>query len=450
MYNISEITNQILQGHTLEVLKKIPDNSIDTIITSPPYHGLRDYGAEVMTIWDGDKNCEHEWELEEKKDPNFRGGSGQFDKGGVGAEMDTTRVRKEGFCKKCGAWYGQLGLEPTLDLFLEHTLQITAELKRVLKETGVMFWNMGDCYNPDKCLVMQNYRLTIKMIDEQGFILRNVIQWYKPNHMPTSVQDRFANSHEPVYMFVKSQRYFFDLDAVRIPSISNKYVQGSEFEQKYGTPFDRFGKNTKKSQKFITPEQQEETQQRTGCISGSGRIRSFFDNSPNVSNPAGKNPGDIWKISTQAFSEAHFATFPEKLLERPIMSSCPKEICKKCGFIRKRIIKIHHNNPKQTQEQYKEVSKNKESITEHQNYKLTAGLKIKGNVFAQHETLGWTKCDCEPQEYKKGIVLDPFCGSATTCVVARKLNRNFIGIEISKKYIEIAKQRLKGQLEPLF
>jgi len=481
MHNISEITNKILQGHTLEVLKEIPDNSVDTIITSPPYWGLRDYGSEVMTIWDGDKECEHEWEFEEKRDPNFRVGGGQFDEGGIGADMDTTRIRKEGFCKKCGAWYGQLGLEPNIDLFLEHTLQITKELKRVLKETGVMFWNMGDCYSPEKSLVMQNYRLTIKMIDKQNWILRNTLIWNKPNPMPSSVQDRFTNSYEPIYMFVKNQKYWFDLDAVRIAfktepeaersRIGNrqesmkvsKYAKGSEFEQKYGNPFDRFGKNTKKynkqdnvpsrnastykgfnkrskKQKFITPEQQKETQERTGSIGGSGRIKSFLDNFGGQTNPTGKNPSDVWRIPTQPFSGAHFACFPERLLERPILSSCPKEICKKCGFIRKRISKIEH---KQSENCWGKQTRIKEK-------QKLGNVRYDDNLTSIHKTLGWTKCKCEPQEYKKGIVLDPFFGSGTTGVVARKLNRNFIGIEISAKYIEIAKHRLKGQLEPMF
>ena len=195
MYDIEQIKNTIICGDALEELKKFPDNSIDTIITSPPYWGLRDYGIE-----------------------------------------------------------GQLGLEPTLDLYLEHLLETTAELKRVLKPTGVMFWNHGDCYggsfqnygnrtggqrrkntrsfnregNPKerisptayytaKCLALQNYRLILKMIDNQGWILRNTIIWHKPNHMPSSVKDRFANSYEPIFMLVKNKKYWFDLDAVRLP-----------------------------------------------------------------------------------------------------------------------------------------------------------------------------------------------------------------------------------------
>jgi len=148
--------------------------------------------------------------------------------------------------------------------------------------------------------------------------------------MPSSVKDRFANSYEPVYMLVKNKRYWFDLDAVRIPhqypddvarrirqdkkdgimpfakdnkqgiawrrDLLPKYAKGSKFQQKYGEPWDRFGKNTKKSQKFITPDQSKETQEKTGWQEGSGRIRSFFDNYGGETNPKGKNPGDIWRL----------------------------------------------------------------------------------------------------------------------------------------------------------
>jgi DNA modification methylase len=178
---------KIIQGHVLDALKKIPDNTIDCIITSPPYWGLRKYPDSANVQWsDG--------------------------------------------------WYGQLGLEPTLELYIEHLLQITKELKRVLKPSGVMFWNHGDCYGgnmgftistrsdapikrklPSKTMALQNFRLVLRMIDEQGWILRNVIIWHKPNHLPESVKDRFTRAYEPIFMFVKSKKYFFNLDAVREP-----------------------------------------------------------------------------------------------------------------------------------------------------------------------------------------------------------------------------------------
>jgi len=498
MEKLKEIPrNKIIQGDTLEVLKTFPNESIDTIMTSPPYWSLRDYGID-----------------------------------------------------------GQIGLEPTLEEFIKKLLAITYELKRILKKTGVMYWNHGDCYAtgakesgegierktgynhktmmnqrrqvgetgvPAKCLVLQNWRLILRMIDEQGWILRNTIIWNKPNHMPSSVQDRYANSYEPVYMLVKSKRYNFDLDAVRIPitTLENRPM-GIEREKDYpNAKRNKFAFNYKtKKQKFITPEEQKATQDKTGWKDGSGRIRSFFDNyggksnpkgknpsdvwnipenkksldnrmkdtkSPKGSlaynmkktlsevrlgikprlmgitgkgfqghsgnldkdgnplcNPIGKNPGDVWKIATQPLPECHFAAFPEKLCVKPIKSSCPQWICKKCGKARTRIIKIHHDNPKQSQEQYKKVAKEGQGITEHQNYKLTAGLRIKGNVSANHETLGWTDCKCGAG-WKKGIVLDPFCGAATTLVAAKNLNRDYIGIELSKKYIEIAEKRIQNK-----
>ncbi|RLI99183.1 MAG: hypothetical protein DRP08_07480, partial [Candidatus Aenigmatarchaeota archaeon] len=144
--------NSIIHGNTLTVLKKLPSESVDCVVTSPPYWGLRDYGEEANTVWGGDPNCEHEWVITIKKDPMDRGGTGTHDaprdregvKHGKKWEMKGFR---SGFCKKCGAWFGQLGLEPSLDMYIEHLLEIMRELKRVLKKTGVIFWNHGDNYS---------------------------------------------------------------------------------------------------------------------------------------------------------------------------------------------------------------------------------------------------------------------------------------------------------------
>ena len=141
-----KLDNKLICGDAVDVLKSLPDNSIDTIITSPPYWSLRDYNVD-----------------------------------------------------------GQYGLETTLSEYHDNMLRVTGELFRVLKKSGVLWWNHGDCYD-DKSLVMQNYRLAIRMVDEQGWILRNIIQWVKPNSMPSSVRDRLANSYEPVFMFVKNNK----------------------------------------------------------------------------------------------------------------------------------------------------------------------------------------------------------------------------------------------------
>ena len=137
-------------------------------------------------------------------------------------------------------------------MYLNHMLQITAQLKRVLKPSGTLWWNMGDTYAgsggaggdyneggiregqpkykqgrkgdiepretniPDKCLMQLPERLAIRMVDEQDWILRNAIIWHKPNHMPASVKDRLAGSYEFVHLFVKNKKYHFDLDAIRV------------------------------------------------------------------------------------------------------------------------------------------------------------------------------------------------------------------------------------------
>lgn len=397
-----ELKNQVICGNVLEVLKQMPSEFVDCIITSPPYYGLRDYGKETESIWDENQECEHIFEIKENKNPIEEG------KDSIMLTESRTRIYS-GFCSKCGAWKGQLGLEPTSELYIKHMLQITLELKRVLKKTGTFWLNIGDTYggsmqgygikNSDyvstgvqdirkqeyypaysqkplqakikpKCLLMIPEQLALGMI-EQGWILRNKIIWYKPNHIPSSVKDRLTNTWEYVYFFVKSKKYFFDLDAIREP-------------------------------------------------------------------PIGKNPGDIWEITTQPFKDAHFAVFPEKLPEKPILAGCPKEVCKKCGKPKERIIKLG------------EII----STGGSDNGKLAhSDVYIKshhGHKFKQHKhiTVGWSSCDCNAG-FEPGIVLDPFCGSGTALVIAKKLGMNYIGIDIKQEYVEMAKRRLEKIPEKL-
>jgi site-specific DNA-methyltransferase (cytosine-N4-specific) len=373
-YTDTDIT--LYHGDTLEVLKELPSESVDTIVTSPPYWGLRDYGESTYKIWGGNKNCDHQWII--KKYTVNSGMIGlnerlQKQKDNKNSKfVDSFERPKEtntSFCSKCGAWYGQLGLEPTLEMYIEHLLQITAELKRVLKKTGVMFWNHGDCYGGNrekstptktgqvgnqqkdltpkfnknitlKCLALQNYRLILRMIDEQQWILRNIIIWAKPNAMPSSVKDRFTTTYEPVFMLVKNKKYWFDLDAVRKP---------------YTKPMNRWGGEKLKARG------KSEWDKNTGQETYRDR-----DMRPNK---LGKNPGDVWTIPTQPFPGAHFATFPPRLVEPMIKAGCPQ-----CG-----------------------------------------------------------------------IVLDPFSGSGTTGVVARKLGRNFIGIDLNREYLDMSIKRLEKE-----
>ena len=396
--------NSIIHGNTLTVLKKLPSESVDCVVTSPPYWGLRDYGEGANTVWGGDPNCEHEWVITIKKDPMDRGGTGTHDaprdregmKHGKKWEMKGFR---EGFCKKCGAWYGQLGLEPSLDMYIEHLLEIMRELKRVLKKTGVIFWNHGDNYStsppgnkkenwekwakegdgligrlakrnsygsavmktdiPQKCMCLQNFRFIIRCVDELGLILRNVIIWHKPNHMPSSVKDRFTSAYEPVFMLVKSKKYWFDLDAVRVPQKPESLAMaGKQRGRKEGYP---------------------------------GNWATFpKEQKPH---PLGKNPGDVWAIPTQPFPEAHFAVYPEKLVEPMIKAACPQEICKKCGKPRERIVE----RGEFVRTGGKRV-KDTPAVSERQ--------KREGTGYHQLFMVGWTDCGCNAG-WESGVVLDP-------------------------------------------
>lgn len=408
--------NKIICGDALIELKKFPNDCIDTIITSPPYWGLRDYEVE-----------------------------------------------------------GQIGLEKTLEKYLKKLLRITEELKRVLKPTGVMFWNHGDCYGnsagrnnrvgepkgitagidfkinavQDKCLVFQNYRLILKMIDEQGWILRNTIIWHKPNSMPSSVKDRFSNSYDPVFMMVKNKKYWFDLDAVRKPSQSFEPFNIRKRKGKavgfMASPPETTKISKDQAESFGSPRARQHRKEFNTKMAGGGSgIKGhsgyYSKDGKLLINPAGKNPGDVWKIPTQPFPEAHFATFPEKLVEPMIKSSCPTQICKKCGKARVRIVKTELIN----QRPHKlHKGRARESVDKNSPYELPAAFARTGiQGENQYKTIGWTDCGCNAG-WKAGIVLDPFMGSGTVAVVAEKLRRNWLGIEIKPEYIKIAKGRLK-------
>ena len=208
-----DFVNKIIHGNCIEILEKIPDESIDCVVTSPPYYGLRNYGEEVKTIWGGDRDCKHKFET------------------------------KSWFCKKCSAWYGQLGFEPTPELYIEHLLIIFKEIKRVLKKTGTLWVNINDSYNnknatigrqdkfkngksklyclrsgtkklPPKTLLLVPFKFAIGM-QNMRWIVRNVIIWWKPNSMPQSARDRFTVDYE--YLF-----FFFFLQKMRNTILNNK------------------------------------------------------------------------------------------------------------------------------------------------------------------------------------------------------------------------------------
>lgn len=411
-----DFINKIICGDCLEVMKKMPYGSVDMIMTSPPYWGLRDYGT--------------------------------------GPD--------------------QLGLEPTPELYIEHLTEILNEAKRVLKKQGTLWLNMGDTYggsscgrhdyreegsispmvlfsdkdNPQqkimpKCLLMIPERLSWSLI-QNGWILRNKIIWFKPNSMPSSAQDRFSNRWEYIFLFSKSGKYYFDLDAIREPhhedSIERK-KRGVGPGHKYADLPDYGGGGGLNKPRISLKDKRKGLNVPGQAPHGMHRKRHsgyFGEDGEYLVNPLGKNPGDHWKISTVGFPDAHFAVFPEKLCEKPIKAGCPEEICRKCGKARERISKASIEMPEQEKKFNVNPINGKDMNHPSNRIRQFSG---KTYVYPDRTTIGWTSCKCKAG-FESGIVLDPFAGAGTALYVAKQLRRRFIGIEIKKEYCNLCEKRL--------
>lgn len=319
-------TNFILNGHVLEMLDMIPDESINCCVTSPPYWGLRSYNTKDE-VWGGDEKCVPEWGVANKKSINLQAGNPEFKR--KWRELATDKESSTGkFCQKCDAWRGSLGLEPTFELYIKHLCDIFDEIKRVLMKNGTCFVNIGDSYSgsgkgigTDRTACKEAYtdddinktnwkktgvlvkslcqipsRFAIAMTD-RGWILRNEIIWYKRNCMPSSVKDRFRFTvdFEKIFFFTKNKKYWFDQQFENLAeSTQNDYrVANSDYTE------------NRPERDYIGVAQQ-----------GSGMLKPSM---------YGRNKRCVWDINPKPFKEAHFAVFPPKLVETPIRAGCPLE-----------------------------------------------------------------------------------------------------------------------------
>ena len=303
----------------------IERESVQAVITSPPYFALRKYDIPDVVIG-GDKDCKHEFVLQDME----LGHENRQGKGSNTLNQSTTshvavhgkKVGKQGLCVHCKAWQGQYGLEPTPQMYVEHTLLWAKEAWRVLRNDGMFFLNIADSYgsvfsfadnkykamagsescfkpsiNKSKCQFLIPHRVAIALVDA-GWTLRNTIIWDKTNAMPESVTDRFSKKYEYVFMFTKQKKYYFNLNAVLEDFAKSSYGRGKaacnsikpEMGNKIGG--------------YITSKKQKEWHRKLL----SGELK-------------GKNSGDVWRIPTQRSSEKHYAMFPERLVERMIKCS---------------------------------------------------------------------------------------------------------------------------------
>jgi DNA modification methylase len=424
---------KILKGDCLETLKSLDEQSINTCVTSPPYWGLRDYGTGEWV--GGDPDCPHMRTTKISKD-TATGHKAMYEQGNVVGDA----IYKSK-CPKCGSVRKdkQLGLEETPEEFVENLVRVFKEVKRVLRDDGTVWLNLGDSYYnyrpgkgqalskqsvsntdqdlPQDCARRGNKIVGLKEKDlvgipwrvafalqADGWYLRQDIIWHKPNPMPESVRDRCTKSHEYIFLLSKSPKYYFDNEAIK------EDAKRPNEKQTFGG---------EKAKKNIIKE-------------GDPMFRNGSEQwGREIITPSKRNKRSVWKVPTKPYKEAHFATFPTDLIEPCVLAGCPEEICVDCGKPYKRVMQ----KPKQL-----EIERNKRSGLDD---RKVGGVLDKYNRENPPIDLGLQKqCDCETNETKGGTVLDPFGGSGTTGLVASKHNRNAVLCELNEGYIDIAEKRL--------
>ncbi len=323
--------NRILAGDVRERLANLLPESVDCVVTSPPYFQLRDYGTP-----------------------------------------------------------GQLGLEGTVDEWVENLRDVLRLARRTLKPHGAVWLTLGDSYSrhshygaPAKSLLAAPERLLLALAAD-GWIVRNKAIWAKPNPMPNPVRDRLACTYEVLYFLTRSNRYFFDLDAIRVAHRSAAPRPSST--------------------------RQASLRHYAGPLGGSHSGIDQLRREGRVGHRAGRNPGDVWTLPTARFTGTHFAVFPEALVERPIRSTCPERICVQCDRPWTRPVR-------------------------------TYAVHERGRRRTVRRVGALRRCACFAPT-RAGVVLDPFMGSGTTAVVAERLRRDWLGIELSDAYRRLARRRI--------
>jgi len=379
---------RLICGDALAVLRTMESESVHCCVTSPPCWGLRDYGVP-----------------------------------------------------------GQLGLERTPEEYAARLVEVFREVRRVLRVDSACWINLGDSYNAagreghgtrqgykqgtnrasaeradwvrpsaeflkpkDLCGIPWRVAFALQA---DGWWLRSDIIWSKPNPMPESVTDRPTKSHEYLFLLAKSERYFYDAEAIKEAFSDDR--NGNPGAYNRTTAAAKGANNDRQDLGFLND--------------GAGWNWNGL--------ATGRNRRTVWTIATQPFPEAHFATFPEALVEPCILAGTSERgCCPKCGKPWKREI-----------EQYKITYDGRARTTPaadtghaHANY---GGMDR--NMALITETTGWRPgCTCDAGEPTACTVLDPFCGSGTAGLVALRHGRRFIGIDLKPEYCEIARRRIRA------
>ena len=398
---------RLLPGDCRDVLPTLEAGSVHTCVTSPPYYNLRDYGT---AQWDGgDANCLHTMLVSYRSSTLGASTGGRSEATHLRSiEAQATPYRDT--CGKCGARRidRQIGLEATPDEYLQTMVEVFREIKRVLRDDGTVFCNMGDGYQ-DKQLLMMPARLALAL-QADGWWLRSQIVWAKPNPMPESVTDRPTSAYEMVYLLAKRSRYYYDNEGVRETSVS---------EHPSGNGYAR-------------PERL--------SLGGRGQSEPWQVQSH-------RNLRNVWTIPTAPYSEAHFATFPPELAERCIRAGTSERgCCAQCGTPWVRTTeteRVRHPQPPGK-------GKGQHMVP---GAEVSQSSCFRTGLVPITTTTGWRRgCQCTPrrsflvaesEDVTPCTVLDPFAGAGTTLLVADRLQRDAIGIELSPSYTTMAMERVR-------
>lgn len=551
---------EIIAGNCLDVLysESIQPNSVQCCVTSPPYFGLRDYGVKA-TIWGGDRTCKHSW-VERTYILADRGSVG--DKStiqGQSSQQAFSPGRKVShFCKKCDAWKGCLGGEPTPDLFVKNLGLVLAGIHRVLRPDGTAWVNLGDsywgsgpAYRSPKGKTLKNKDLigvpwrfafaaqgfcvipaadlahSADLLDEalakgdweavqtvstllrqwsllapfigNGMWLRSDIIWAKPNPQPESTRDRCTKCHEYFFLLAKSERYFFDPDAIaeEIAQYSRERYERAVRNGEVYDPEKHKGRvnDTRRAPMELLTRAAEKVAEK-----GTRNKRTVWSVNPvELTYPDPEEwdrdvPDDVWEVPTAAFKGPHYAVFPPELIVPCIRAGTSEHgACPGCGAPWQRMTRsLHPKASSLRDEEWKEEAGEK-GITgiEGRGGRRRVGLdhKTADEKRPVIDTIGWRPtCACYDKKYlalypfepgdlpeseqraakkewlaavkKKHpapkawkvvpcVVLDPFGGMQTTAMTADRLGRHGIGIELNPRDVLLGDARLRDDA-PLF
>lgn len=486
-------TVRLLVGHVIDQLRTLPDASIQTCVTSPPYWGLRDYsrcgcatkreiaGGQIRTenatdhdarnyrekapdpdcpkchgtgkddsltvVWDARGGCEHEWGLEI---PRTHEGGVRVRVGRATRHRGGRRHRKRSRCERPAmavAIPREHRSSPTPDLYVKHIVQVFRDVWRVMRDDGSLWCNMGDSYasgelgrhdrsdeykgefqSAKRHGPRKKHKMTISLkpkdlvgmpwrvafaLQADGWYLRSDIVWSKPNPMPESVTDRPTKAHEYVFLMTKNARYFYDADAVR-ENTTHPELVGKQQQVGYGDAAQTFRQDI-------------------------GHV---------VIRTSGRNLRSVWTIPTAPYPEAHFATFPPRLVEPCIKAgTSEKGCCATCGAAWERVVDSSYWSSTYGDSEKEDKPGSNDQKQRSSEFK-TRGFQERKRI--QVKTLGFRPTCDHGGDPVPCVVLDPFAGSGTVGQVARALGRSAILIDIKSEYAELARKRIDMDHKALY